>query len=134
VSAGHVVSAAIAGALTVAALRSGVGEQLIVFALAKAPALAEQIPPESMKFLVAEANVAIVATGVVSVIVKLLVASLVSRRRRRTFCVLVAAGECIEFPYGTVLAVYTLWVLTRKTVRELFDVAPGAQRQSRGQT
>lgn len=43
-----------------------------------------------------------------------------SRHRRYTFCVVMAAIACIFFPFGTVLGVLTLIVLMRPTVKPLF--------------
>ncbi len=44
-----------------------------------------------------------------------------SRRRSYSFCFVVAALECMFVPLGTVLGVFTIIVLSRETVRELFD-------------
>jgi hypothetical protein len=41
--------------------------------------------------------------------------------RNRTFCTIVAAFECMIMPFGTVLGIFTLIVLQRPSVRELFD-------------
>ena len=44
----------------------------------------------------------------------------IARRVRRTFCLAIAAVECLVFPIGTVLGVATLIVLARPTVRSMF--------------
>lgn len=49
-----------------------------------------------------------------------------ARRRRYTFCFMVAAVACIWVPFGTVLGVFTLVVLSRESVKQLFN---GAERQ-----
>lgn len=46
-----------------------------------------------------------------------------ARRRRYMFCLVMAAVECIFMPFGTVLGVFTIVVLMRDSVRELFGVA-----------
>jgi hypothetical protein len=43
-----------------------------------------------------------------------------SQRRRHLFCMVVAAIECTFMPFGTALGVFTLIVLTRDSVKELF--------------
>ncbi len=51
------------------------------------------------------------------------------RLHRRTawkFCFVVAAIECILMPFGTVLGVFTIIVLSRKSVKELFVPKPAA--------
>jgi hypothetical protein len=43
------------------------------------------------------------------------------KRRHRMFCVIVAGFECMMMPFGTVLGVFTIIVLMRPSVSELFD-------------
>ncbi len=51
------------------------------------------------------------------------VSKALTNRTRRKFCMFVAAGECIFVPFGTILAIATFFVLTRASVRPLFDDA-----------
>ena len=44
----------------------------------------------------------------------------ISERRGHSFCTVVAALNCIYFPFGTVLGVLSLIVLKRSAVREAF--------------
>ena len=44
----------------------------------------------------------------------------VKQRRSRTFCMVIAAIGCLEFPYGTAFGVLSLMVLGRKSVMKLF--------------
>ena len=44
-------------------------------------------------------------------------------RRRYTYCLVMAGVECIFMPVGTVLGVFTIIVLLRDTVKELFGRA-----------
>lgn len=45
-----------------------------------------------------------------------------SQRRSHLFCTIVAAVSCLWFPFGTVLGVFTLIVLSRPSVKQLFGV------------
>ena len=45
-------------------------------------------------------------------------------QRNHALCVVVACIECIFFPLGTVLGVFTLIVLMRPSVKELFGLSP----------
>jgi hypothetical protein len=45
------------------------------------------------------------------------------QRRRYTFCLVIAAIECLFMPFGTVLGVFTLIVLARNGVRDGFSRA-----------
>lgn len=49
------------------------------------------------------------------------------RRTSRTFCLVVAGCECFIMPFGTVLGVFTIIVLMKDSVKELFS----ANKQSR---
>lgn len=77
-----------------------------------------------------------VVIGGLFVVVGLTVASLVvlsgrylSQRRRHTFCLVVAAVECMFVPFGTVLGVLTIVLLIQDEVKALFDApAPAPDR------
>lgn len=44
-----------------------------------------------------------------------------SQHRRHLFCTVVAAIECTFMPFGTALGIFTLIVLTRDSVKRLFE-------------
>lgn len=46
------------------------------------------------------------------------------QRRSYTFCFVIACISCLFMPYGTVLGVFTIIVLMRPTVKELFGISP----------
>jgi hypothetical protein len=52
-----------------------------------------------------------------------------AKRKRHTFCLVMAGVECLFMPFGTVLGVFTIIVLMRDSVKQLFsaDNAPQAQ-------
>jgi hypothetical protein len=50
------------------------------------------------------------------------------RRVHYLFCIVMAAIECIFMPFGTVLGVFTIVVLARPSVKEMFEL--NALRQS----
>ncbi len=43
------------------------------------------------------------------------------KRKSRTFSLVVAAFNCVHMPIGTVLGVFTIVVLVRDSVRELYE-------------
>ena len=47
-------------------------------------------------------------------------------RRRYTFCLVIAGIMCVIVPFGTVLGVFTIIVLVRPSVKELFERADGS--------
>lgn len=44
------------------------------------------------------------------------------QRRSHTFCLVIAAIECMFMPYGTVLGVFTIITLIKDRVKEMFAV------------
>lgn len=49
-----------------------------------------------------------------------------AKRKRYMFCLVMAAISCIFMPFGTVLGVFTIIVLMRPSVKELFGANKGA--------
>lgn len=47
-----------------------------------------------------------------------------ARRKHLTFCLVMAGVECLFMPFGTVLGVFTITVLTRESVKPLFAPQP----------
>jgi hypothetical protein len=48
----------------------------------------------------------------------------IARRRHYTFCLVWACVECLSIPFGTVLGVFTILVLNRGSVKQLFNPGP----------
>jgi hypothetical protein len=48
------------------------------------------------------------------------------KRKNRVFCMVVAGIECIFMPLGTVLGVFTLIVLNKESIQEIF-AQPGTE-------
>jgi hypothetical protein len=48
----------------------------------------------------------------------------IAQRIRYKFCFVIACISCAFMPFGTVLGVFTIIVLVRPTVKELFGVSP----------
>ncbi len=49
-----------------------------------------------------------------------------ARRSHRTFSLVVAALLCMFMPFGTVLGVFTIVVLSQDSVKRLYEASPGA--------
>ena len=54
-------------------------------------------------------------------ILEVMVGRYLAAQRRRTFCFVMAIIQCLWFPIGTVLGVFTIIVLNRPSVRAMFD-------------
>ena len=53
-----------------------------------------------------------------------------SQQRRYTFCLVMAGLACMFMPFGTVLGVFTIIVLLRDSVKELFGVAEPSESEA----
>ena len=58
---------------------------------------------------------------VISLVLNLISGLCLSFRKGRTFSLVVAVINCLHIPLGTVLGVFTLVVLIRSSVRELYE-------------
>lgn len=77
-------------------------------------------PPEFLGWIFAVIGCAIFVFGMAMAILKFYVARCLKRRTSRTFCLVIAAISCLEFPYGTALGVFTFIVLGRPSVTQTF--------------
>jgi hypothetical protein len=83
-------------------------------------------PPAIMGWLFVAIGGTLVVLGELLAILIASAGYLLSRRRHRMFCIVVAAVECLSMPLGTVLGVFTILVLMRPSVQALFESgAPG---------
>jgi hypothetical protein len=57
-------------------------------------------------------------------VVIFLVGRFLARRRHHTFCLTMAAVECLFMPFGTVLGVFTIMVLGHPSVKQMFAAIP----------
>jgi hypothetical protein len=64
------------------------------------------------------------AWGLVSLVVNLVSGLSIQARKHRTFSLVVAGFNCINFPFGTFLGVFTLIVLMRPTMPAFYNEVP----------
>jgi hypothetical protein len=76
-------------------------------------------------FFVVFASVFIVL-GLIMAILILINGRCLAKRRHFMFCQVMACVECLLMPFGTVLGVFTLIVLSRESVRLRFGLSPNA--------
>jgi len=90
---------------------------------AKIPAASvqpDQPPPAFVPWILAGVGLAIFLVAATFAAMRFWTAVCLKRRTSRTFCLVVAALSCLEFPYGTTLGVFTFIVLGRPSVIPLF--------------
>ena len=78
---------------------------------------------EDFGTLLTTAIVAGLAVALIATIHLVLVAVKIRQRRWWTFCYLTGWGECLMFPFGTILGIFTIIVLGRPSVKKLFGVS-----------
>ena len=77
---------------------------------------------QDLSTLINTAIVAAVLLAVVSAVHLGVVGWQIRRRRWWTFCYLTGWGECLMFPFGTILGIFTILVLSRPSVKQLFGI------------
>lgn len=65
---------------------------------------------------------ALILTGLALAGCSIAAGAFLAQRTRYTFCLVVAAVECVFMPFGTVLGVFTLVVLLRDSVKREFGI------------
>jgi hypothetical protein len=65
---------------------------------------------------------AMIVAGLAFATSMILAGRFLAQRVYYTFCLVVAALECVFVPFGTVLGVFTIVVLQRPTVKEMFGM------------
>lgn len=81
-------------------------------------------PPETFGWIFAGIGCAAVLAGWTLAALIFAGGRSIAKRRRHTFCLVVAGVSCIFMPLGTALGVFTLIVLMRPQVKVLFEPVP----------
>lgn len=82
-------------------------------------------PPPFVGWLLIAFAGSFILTGLTTALLIALAGRALARQRRYTFCCVMAGVACVFMPFGTALGVFTLIVLLRPGVRELFEPKPG---------
>ena len=103
---------------------------VIVFSPEALPGKPGEGPPAVIGWFFAGIAACAIVTGLVMATCIVIAGRSLARRTRYTYCLVIAGIECMFMPFGTVLGVFTLIVLQRESVKELFqphseaDVSP----------
>jgi len=126
-SLGYMVSAGISAFFCLLGLIYLFFGVIVGVAISHTPASAKsgQPPPAFIGWIVAGVGLVILLIGAVVALARIWAARCVKQRKSRTFCMVVAAMGCLEFPYGTALGVLSLMLLGRESVARQFNAKPG---------
>jgi hypothetical protein len=85
--------------------------------------LGEELPPEFLGWIFAVLGSVLCVMGIAMAISILIGGRCLSRRNGYSFAFVIACVECLFVPFGTILGVFTIVVLSRESVRRLFSTA-----------
>lgn len=127
----YMISAAISACFSLFGLMYAAMGTVVTEAIKRAPDLAtgtNSAPPEFIGWIFGAFGVAFFLLSITLAGLKLGVALSLKKRKAKTFCMVVAALECLGVPYGTLLGIFTFIVLGRDSVTRLFEgnAAPGS--------
>ena len=80
----------------------------------------EDLPPEFLGWIFAVIGSLLFLMGIAMAICILISGRSLALRKRYSFALAMACIECLFIPFGTVLGVFTIVVLSRESVRGLF--------------
>ncbi len=83
-------------------------------------------PPEIFAWIFIVIGLVLFSLGIAFSICVVISGRCIARRRRYWFSFVMACVECLFVPFGVILGVFTLIVLIRGSVKEMFGIAPAA--------
>jgi len=85
------------------------------------PKPGEELPPEFLGWIFSVVGSLLFVIGIVMAILILIAGRSLALRKRYTFALVMSCIECLFVPFGTILGVFTIVVLSREPVRALFS-------------
>ena len=85
----------------------------------------EDLPPEFLGWIFVLLGSLLFLTGIAMAICILIAGRSLALRKRYSFVLVMACIECLFIPFGTILGVFTIVVLSRESVKVLFSAANG---------
>src|SRR5947209_2901347 len=83
----------------------------------------EELPPEFLGWIFAVIGMVLFAIGIAMAILILITGRSLAQCKHYSFVLVMACIECLFIPFGTILGVFTIVVLSRESVRGLFSTA-----------
>jgi hypothetical protein len=109
-------------------LYTTVGVIFIFVARQGTPKPGEELPPEFIGWIFAVIGSLLFLLGIAIAICILIAGGSLAKRTRYWFAFVMACIECLFLPFGTILGVFTIIVLSRESVKELFGAPVGRQK------
>jgi hypothetical protein len=83
----------------------------------------EDLPPEFLGWIFAVLGSLLFLIGIAMAICILIAGLSLALRKRYSFALVMACIECLFVPFGTILGVFTIVVLSRESLKALFSTA-----------
>ena len=105
-------------------LYATIGAIFIFVARHATPKPGEELPPEFLGWIFVGLGSFFFLLGTTMAICILIAGRCLSRCKCHSFGLVMACIECLFIPFGTILGVFTIIVLSRESVKALFSTAP----------
>jgi hypothetical protein len=102
-------------------LYTTIGAIFISVARHGTPKPGEELPPEFLGWIFVVIGLVLFVIGIAIAILILMAGRCLSRRKCYSFALVMACIECLFVPFGTVLGVFTIVVLSRESVKTSFS-------------
>ena len=109
-------------------LYTTVGAIFIFAARHGTPKPGEELPPEFIGWIFAVVGSLLFLLGIAIAICILIAGRSLAKHTRYWLAFVMACIECLFIPFGTILGVFTIIVLSRESVKELFTAPVGRQK------
>lgn len=80
-------------------------------------------PPPAMGWIFIVAGMGVMLIGWTMAVMVLIAGRKLSKRQSRVFCMVIAGLECMFMPFGTVLGVFTIVLLNKDSIIEIFNAS-----------
>jgi len=100
-----------------------IGAIFIFVARHGTPKPGEELPPEFLGWIFAGLGSLLFLLGIAMAICILIAGRCLSHHKCYSFALVIACIECLFIPFGTILGVFTIIVLSRESVKPLFSTA-----------
>ncbi len=83
-------------------------------------------PPAFMGWMFVIIGTVFIVLGLSIAVCMIVAGKKLKKRKNRVFCMVIAGIECMFMPFGTILGVFTLIVLNKESIQEIF-AQPGTE-------
>lgn len=111
----YIVGGVIALFACIPLIHVGLGISMVIGALD-----GQNPPPQFVGWFFVLLGGAFVLGGWALAVAMIIAANKLKKRQSRTYCIVIAALECMMMPFGTILGIFTIIVLTEDSVKEIF--------------